>query len=164
MASGMRWNTPRGQQGMPGYEGMFQQPEQQPPPQFGPMQGAMPNGYADMFAGPIQQPLGLMDLMGQASQQPGVSGQGVPMGLMDALGMASGTPGPSGSANPFMSPPPVAPIPRPRPMKAETYTIRKGDTLTAIAKRNGTTVKALLAKNPQIKNADRIVAGAKIKV
>ena len=46
-----------------------------------------------------------------------------------------------------------------RPVTPDTYTVRKGDTLTAIAKRYGTTVKALMAKNPQIKNANKIVAG-----
>ena len=134
--------------------------------------GGMPSGYAEMFAGPIEQPQGgLMDLMGQASQQPGIGGQGAPQGLMEAMGMASQMPGMNGGAAPMnladmlgrMSPP-TAPVPHPRPMKADTYTIRKGDTLDRIAKRNGTTVKALLAKNPQIKNAGRIKAGAKIKV
>lgn len=165
MSSGMQWNTPSGQQGLPGYGGEFQRPNMPPPPpQFGPMQGAVPNGYADMFAGPIQQPQGgLMDLLGQASQQPGVGGQGMPQpqGLMDALGMVGQMPGQFGSASPFI--PPVAPVPRPRPMKATTYTIRKGDTLEKLAKMFGTTVKALQKKNG-IKNANRIVAGAKIKV
>lgn len=57
----------------------------------------------------------------------------------------------------------VAPIPRPYPIRPATYTIRKGDTLTSIAKRFGTTVQALQAKNG-IKNANRIVAGHTLKL
>ena len=41
----------------------------------------------------------------------------------------------------------------------KTYTVRSGDTLGAIASRNGTTVSAILAKNPSIKNANLIYAG-----
>ena len=44
------------------------------------------------------------------------------------------------------------------------YTIVQGDTLTAIARRNGTTVNALLAANPQIKNPDLIYAGATLNI
>lgn len=45
-----------------------------------------------------------------------------------------------------------------------SYTVASGDTLSAIATRNGTTVAALLAANPSITNADRISAGASINI
>lgn len=44
------------------------------------------------------------------------------------------------------------------------YSVKSGDTLSAIAARNNTTVSALLAANPQIQNADRIQAGQSINV
>ena len=47
--------------------------------------------------------------------------------------------------------------------KSGGYVIKSGDTLSAIAKKNGTTVAALAAKNG-IKDPNKIVAGAKIKV
>jgi len=47
--------------------------------------------------------------------------------------------------------------------KSGGYVIKSGDTLSAIAKKNGTTVSALAAKNG-IKDPNKIVAGAKIKV
>ena len=45
----------------------------------------------------------------------------------------------------------------------KSYTIKKGDTLTAIAKRMGTTVAMLKAAN-NIKDANKIRAGAKLKI
>lgn len=47
---------------------------------------------------------------------------------------------------------------------SKTYTVKSGDTLSAIASRNGTTVQAILAKNPSIKNANLIYAGQVIKL
>lgn len=44
------------------------------------------------------------------------------------------------------------------------YTVKAGDTLTAIARRNGTTILAILKLNPEIKNADFIKEGQKIRV
>lgn len=46
----------------------------------------------------------------------------------------------------------------------KTYTVKSGDTLSAIASRNGTAVSAILAKNPSIKNANLIYAGQVIKL
>ena len=46
----------------------------------------------------------------------------------------------------------------------KTCTVKSGDTLSAIAWRNGTTVSAILAKNPSIKNANLIYAGQVIKL
>lgn len=42
--------------------------------------------------------------------------------------------------------------------------IKKGDTLSALAKKYGTTVKALMASNPDIKDANKIRAGAKLNI
>tara|TARA_R100000742_G_C4279094_1_gene102914 strand:+ start:3913 stop:5001 length:1089 start_codon:yes stop_codon:yes gene_type:complete len=47
--------------------------------------------------------------------------------------------------------------------RLKSYTIKKGDTLTAIAKANGTTV-AMLKKANNIKDADKIRTGQKIKI
>lgn len=44
-----------------------------------------------------------------------------------------------------------------------TYTVKRGDTLSAIAKKYGTTVKAIAAKNG-IKNVNRIYVGQKFKI
>jgi len=42
--------------------------------------------------------------------------------------------------------------------------IKSGDTLSQIAKKNGTTLKAILAANPSIKNANQIKVGQTIKL
>lgn len=44
------------------------------------------------------------------------------------------------------------------------YTVKAGDNLTAIAKRNGTTVLQLLKLNPNIKDANKIYVNQKIRV
>lgn len=43
-------------------------------------------------------------------------------------------------------------------------TVKRGDTLSAIAQKAGVTLKQLLAANPQIKNANEIRPGQKIKL
>lgn len=48
--------------------------------------------------------------------------------------------------------------------RTQDYSVKSGDTLSAIAARNGTTVSSLLAANPQIQNADRIQAGQAINI
>jgi LysM repeat protein len=50
------------------------------------------------------------------------------------------------------------------PGKGTTYTIKKGDTLSAIAKRYGTTVDAILKANPNIKNPNLIKVGQVINI
>ena len=44
------------------------------------------------------------------------------------------------------------------------YTVRKGDTLWAIAKGRGMTLAALIALNPQIRNPNWIYPGEKVRV
>jgi LysM repeat protein len=54
---------------------------------------------------------------------------------------------------------------RPTPAtKTKTYTVRHGDTLSAIAKREHLSLSALEKLNPQIKNPNLIRTGEKIKV
>jgi spore coat assembly protein SafA len=47
---------------------------------------------------------------------------------------------------------------------AKTVPVKKGDTLSGIAKANGVSLKALLAANPQIKNPNVIIPGQKITI
>ena len=47
---------------------------------------------------------------------------------------------------------------------AGSRTVKSGDTLSAIAKQAGVTLKQLLAANPQIKDANKIRPGQKIKL
>ena len=44
------------------------------------------------------------------------------------------------------------------------YTIKAGDTLSAIAARYGTTIAKLMSLNPHIKNANLIYAGDTIRI
>jgi LysM repeat protein len=50
------------------------------------------------------------------------------------------------------------------PGDGTTYTVKKGDTLSAIAKRYGTTVDAILKANPNIKNPNLIKVGQVINI
>lgn len=47
---------------------------------------------------------------------------------------------------------------------SKSYTVKKGDTLSEIARDNGTTLKKLKAANPQIKDLNKIRPGQKIKI
>lgn len=49
-------------------------------------------------------------------------------------------------------------------IKAKAHTVKKGDTMWAIAKRNKMNLKDLIAKNPQIKNPNLIYPGQKINL
>lgn len=44
------------------------------------------------------------------------------------------------------------------------YTVKKGDTLSAIAKKYNTTVEAIMRANPQIKDANKIYVGQVIQI
>lgn len=60
---------------------------------------------------------------------------------------------------------PLAASPAKAPEAAsKTYVVKKGDSLSEIAKTHKTTVKALMAINPSIKSADKIEVGEKIKL
>ena len=48
--------------------------------------------------------------------------------------------------------------------KDSAYKIRSGDTLSQIAKAKGTTVRAIMAANPNIKDANKIRAGASLTI
>lgn len=48
--------------------------------------------------------------------------------------------------------------------KPKTYTVKKGDTMWAIARRNGMSLQQLVQKNPQIKNPNLIYPGNKINL
>ena len=50
------------------------------------------------------------------------------------------------------------------PLGGSSYKIKSGDTLSAIARRNNTTVAALMRLNPKIKDKDKIKAGDTINV
>ena len=80
-----------------------------------------------------------------------------------ADGTAVEVPANPATAAPRSSTKRLAPAPAPRSTTARTatYTIRKGDTLEGIAKRNGTTVLALRRANPGI-NPRRLIPGKKV--
>jgi len=48
--------------------------------------------------------------------------------------------------------------------KSTAYTIKSGDTLSALAQKYGTTVDALMEANPNISNRDEISAGASLNI
>ena len=50
------------------------------------------------------------------------------------------------------------------PAPSRSYTIRSGDTLSGIAARSGTSVGALMAANPQIRDSDLIYAGQTLRI
>ena len=63
------------------------------------------------------------------------------------------------------STPKATPKPTPKPTpKVTSYSVKSGDTLSQIAKKAGTTLKALLAANPSIKDPNKIRVGQKIKL
>lgn len=70
------------------------------------------------------------------------------------------------TTKPTTTPKPVKEDPKPEPKpQYTTYKIKKGDTLTSIAKKYGTTVKAIKEANPdKIKNVNKIYAGDTIKI
>jgi spore coat assembly protein SafA len=48
--------------------------------------------------------------------------------------------------------------------EGQTHTVERGDTLSEIAEKNGVSLSALIAANPQIKNPDLIYPGEKISI
>ena len=62
------------------------------------------------------------------------------------------------------SPKPKSSVKDVAPLGGSSYKIKSGDTLSAIARRNNTTVAALMKLNPKITDKDKIRAGQFIKV
>ncbi|HEY7132148.1 MAG TPA: LysM domain-containing protein, partial [Candidatus Limnocylindrales bacterium] len=82
-------------------------------------------------------------------------------GLLNLGGSGSpSAPSASPSARPSQS---VAPTPLPAPTP-QVYTIKKGDTLSKIAKANGLTLQDLLDANPDIKNPNKVAEGQQIVI
>lgn len=69
--------------------------------------------------------------------------------------LPTASPSPSATA----TPPPASSAPA-----ATAYKIKKGDTLYAIARRNGISLDILLAANPQIKNPNTLKIGQVIYI
>jgi nucleoid-associated protein YgaU len=83
--------------------------------------------------------------------------------LPGILGMGAGeAPRSSPSTSPSASAA-VAPTPTPEPTPI-LYRIKKGDTLSTIAKANGITLEELLAANPSIKDPNKISEGQEITI
>jgi len=124
----------------------------------------MPGGAINAPSMLAFAPQGQMQASGAAPMASPVDGstmlQPAP-GMMDASGQAIPPQPVAGQANLVAAPP----IPHPVPVKpdVQTYVIRKGDTLTKIAKRLGTTVKALALANG-IKNPNKIIAGRTLRI
>lgn len=89
---------------------------------------------------------------------------------MLAIGVAAcgGSSTPSPSVEPSVSPsvtPSTAPTPSAEASPAGlVYVVKKGDTLYAIAVRNKTTVEAIVAVNPDIKNPNFLKVGQRVLI
>jgi hypothetical protein len=70
------------------------------------------------------------------------------------------TPAPVATEEITLEPEPTLP-PEPTP---QVYTIKKGDTISSIARKFGVTTEELLAANPKIKNPDKIKIGQEITI
>ncbi len=84
-------------------------------------------------------------------------------GLLNFGGTGGGAPAASSSARPAGSVASLAPTVRPAPTPI-VYTLKKGDTLSKIATKNGLTIEELLAANPDIKNPNKIAEGQQITI
>ena len=80
--------------------------------------------------------------------------------VIDEISVTTGKP----TGNKIVISPPTVTDTQGAPGAVKDYTVRAGDTLTAIAKANGTTVDALIKANPQIKDPNLIKTGQVIKV
>jgi LysM repeat protein len=91
----------------------------------------------------------------KAVDQEGGVGQGLPLKAKKTQGRSLGIGGKDVSRKKKV---------QTKPPVKKSYAIKSGDTLSQIARRRGTTLKALLAANPQIKNPNRIRVGQKINI
>ena len=91
----------------------------------------------------------------KAVNQEGGVGQGLPLKAKKTQGRSLDTGGKDVSRKKKV---------QAKPPVKKSYAIKSGDTLSQIARRRGTTLKALLAANPQIKNPNRIRVGQKINI
>ncbi|MFH8346799.1 LysM peptidoglycan-binding domain-containing protein [Streptomyces sp. NPDC018045] len=71
---------------------------------------------------------------------------------------------PSKPTAPPAKPEPSKPASKPTVTTGDFYTVRKGDSLSGIARATGQSLSALLARNPQITNPNLITAGQEIRV
>ena len=55
-------------------------------------------------------------------------------------------------------------IKKPTKISGSSYKIKSGDTMSAIAKRRGTTVAEIMKANPSIKDKNKIFAGKSLKI
>lgn len=62
------------------------------------------------------------------------------------------------------TPPSAPPVITPAPTAVPDYTIKKGQTLSSIAKQHGTTIDQIMSLNPNIKDPNKIVAGSSLKL
>jgi LysM repeat protein len=68
------------------------------------------------------------------------------------------------AADPRKDPGKDTPGKKPAPATSGSVKVKSGDTLSQIAKAKGTTIKAIMAANPSIKNANMIRVGQTIKI
>lgn len=71
---------------------------------------------------------------------------------------------PPAAPPPAAKPPPPAAKPPPPAASSSVYTVKSGDSLSAIAEKNGTTVGEIMKANPGIKNPNAIDVGQQIKI
>lgn len=84
-------------------------------------------------------------------------------GIGDKLGVTNYSGTKPAAPSPTRPKAPPAAI-KPAPSSSSSSKIKSGDTLSAIAKKNNTTVSALMKANPNIKDANKIKAGATINI
>lgn len=84
--------------------------------------------------------------------------------VLVTLGAACGGGGGEEPAAPVTAPSPAAPVPGPTPAPTpQAYVVQPGDTLSEIAERFGTTVRALVRAN-DIDDPDRIHPGQELVI
>lgn len=100
------------------------------------------------------------DLETQATAREQASGLNVAPG---GVGTTPQAPGGAVNTTQPQNPTPTTPPPG-QTAQPTAYTIQPGDTLSALALKNNTTVQALMAANPQITNPNLIIAGQNLNI